>query len=166
MRHAIDESNEEASVDMVRQSLKHLMNGGTYAAAIDFDDIKAESLYALGHTQYLQGHYVEAMSFFGFILTCDPLNYRAMQAMAACMQMTGKHGQALLLLGTLLVAQEDNKETSLQIINCLIHLGRHSEAVKVIGAVEAALKAGPPDMASQQRLNGYRQLAQRASTVC
>lgn len=166
MERANDESNEEASLDMVRQSLKYLMGGGTYAAAIEFDESKAESLYALGHTQYLQGHYVEAMRFFGFILTCDPLNYRAMQAMAACMQMTGKHGQALLLLGSLLVAQEDNRETSLQIINCLIHLGRHSEAMKVIGAVEAALKAGPSDVASQQRVNGYRQLAQQASAVC
>lgn len=162
MKTATADFDEDASIEQVRQNLKYLMDGNTYGAAISFDEKNSESLYALGHAQYLQGHYTEAMKFFGVILACDPLNYRAMQAMASCLQMTGKHGQALLLLGVLLVGMEDNKEVSIQIINCLIHLDRHSEATKVIGAVEAALKDDPEDMLARQRLAGYRQLAERA----
>lgn len=157
-----EDLNEESSINQVRESLKNLINGGTYAAAIDFDEKKAESLYSLGHAKYLQGHYTEAMKFFGAIMTYEPLNYRAMQAMAACMQMTGKHGQALLLLGILLVAKEDNKEISLQIIHCLIHLGRYLEAMKVIESVQMALKNHPEDARDQHRLDGYRQIAERA----
>ena len=162
MKTSTGDSGEDAALEQVRQNLKYLLEGNTYGAAIGFDEKKAESLYALGHAQYLQGHYTEAMKFFGFIMTCEPLNYRAMQAMASCLQMTGKHGQALLLLGMLLIGQDDNKEVSLQIINCLIHLDRNSEAMKVIGAVEAALKEAPEDLAARQRLAGYRQLAERA----
>lgn len=156
------EFHGDVSIDQVRESLKNLIDGGTYAAAIDFDEKKAEGLYALGHAQYLQGHYTEAMRFFGSIMTYEPLNYRAMQAMAACMQMTGKHGQALLLLGILLVAQEDNKEISLQIIHCLVHLGRYSEAMKVIDSVQMVLNNHTEDVRDQQRLDGYRQIAERA----
>lgn len=162
MKTASGNAGEDASIEQVRRNLTYLMDGNTYGAAIGLDERKSESLYALGHAQYVQGHYSEAMTFFGFILSCDPLNYRAMQAMASCLQMTGKHGQALLLLGVLLVGLEDNKEVSMQMINCLIHLDRHAEAVKVIGAVEAALKDDPEDMPARQRLAGYRQLAERA----
>jgi tetratricopeptide (TPR) repeat protein len=156
------ESHGDASIDQVREAMKNMINGGTYAAAIDFDEKKAESLYALGHAQYSQGHYTEAMRFFGSIMTYEPLNYRAMQAMAACMQMAGKYGQALLLLGILLVAQEDNKEISLQIIHCLVHLGRYSEAMKVIDAVQMVLDKNTENVRDQQRLDGYRQIAERA----
>lgn len=153
---------DDSVVAVVRDNLRHLMDGGTYAATINFDEKKAEGLYSLGHAQYLQGHFSEAMKFFGFIMALDPLNYRAMKAMAACMQMTRKYGQALLLLGILLVAEEDNKETSLQIINCLFHLGRYAEALKVIDAIEPALAGASEDTVSQLRVNGYREMSLRA----
>ncbi len=162
MEDATPAEREDSVVAVVRDNLRHLMDGGTYAATINFDDKKAEGLYALGHAQYLQGHFSEAMKFFGFIMAHDPLNYRAMKAMAACMQMTRKHGQALLLLGILLVAEEDNKETSLQIINCLFHLGRYAETLKVVDAMEPALTGAPGDSVSRQRVNGYRELSLRA----
>ncbi len=162
MEEAATAEREDSVVAMVRDNLKHLMDGGTCAATIAFDDKKAEGLYALGHAQYLQGHFAEAMKFFSFIMAHDPLNYRAMKATAACMQMTRKHGQALLLLGILLVAEEDNKETSLQIINCLFHLGRYAEALKAIAAMESALKGVPEDTVSRQRVNGYREMSLRA----
>lgn len=123
------EYEEELTVETLVQ---HLLNGATLADVVGITLEQREAIYTMGHYQYIQGKYADAMKFFRFLLFHDQLDLRAMFGIGCCLQMQGDYVQAQVYLGLAVMMEPSNPASGVQFAECLFMAGKKTEAIDIL----------------------------------
>jgi type III secretion system low calcium response chaperone LcrH/SycD len=131
---------------LAEQIAELLLHGGTLGSVYDYNDQDYEVLYALGHSLYAQGRYLDAMKAFGFLVMHNHLERRFMNAFASSLQMIKSYEEAIKYYTMASVMDMTDPAPTFHTCECMIALGMVQEAREglpmVIGQCTEA-KHGP-----------------------
>ena len=136
------------------QLLDHFANGGTLGWIFDYEDADYEVLYALGHSMYAQARYSDALRVFGYLVTCNHMEKRFMNAFASSLQMLGSHKDAIKYYSLASVMDMSDPLPTFHTAECMLAIGMAEEAREALGYVLLQSKDEP-----------YAELRQRAQAM-
>ena len=131
-----------------------LSQGGTLGSVFDYEDADYEVLYALGHSLYAQARYLDAMRVFGYLVMCNHMEKRFMNAFASSLQMLGNHKDAIKYYSLASVMDMGDPLPTFHTAECMVSLGMREEAREALGYV--LRQSGAPQ---------YAELKQRAQAM-
>ena len=105
-----------------------LLAGGTMGDVYDYSEQDYEVLYALGHSMYTQGRYVDAVKAFGFLVIHNHLERRFVNAYASALQMIKSYEDALSFYSLASVMDIEDPAPTFHSGECLLALGRIDDA--------------------------------------
>ena len=123
------QTNDELTVDSL---IQHLTNGATLADVVGISVDQREAIYTMGHFQYSQGKYLDAMKFFRFLLFYDQYELRAMFGFGCCLKMLGEYDLAQIYLGLAVMMDPSDPGPGVQFAECLLMLGKKMEAISLL----------------------------------
>ena len=112
-----------------------LANGGTLGSVFNYEDQDYDVLYALGHSLYAQARYLDAMRVFGYLVMCDHMEKRFMNAFASSLQMLGSHKDAIKYYSLASVMDMRDPLPTFHTAECMLALGLQGEAREALGYV-------------------------------
>lgn len=136
------------------QLLDLFANGGTLGWIFDYEDADYEVLYALGHSMYAQARYSDALRVFGYLVTCNHMEKRFMNAFASTLQMLGGYKDAIKYYSLASVMDMSDPLPTFHTAECMNALGMRDEALEALGYV-----------LRQSTAPQYAELAQRARAM-
>ncbi|GAB2734943.1 SycD/LcrH family type III secretion system chaperone BcrH1 [Melaminivora jejuensis] len=131
-----------------------LANGGTLGSVFDYEDADYEVLYALGHSLYAQARYHDAMRVFGYLVMCNHMEKRFMNAFASSLQMLGSHKDAIKYYSLASVMDMSDPLPTFHTAECMLAIGMQQEAREALGYV-----------LQQSEAEQYAELRQRAQAM-
>lgn len=143
-----------APQELSSQIAELLANGGTLGSVFDYEDQDYEVLYALGHNLYAQARYLDAMRVFGYLVMCDHMEKRFMNAFASSLQMLKSYKDAIKYYSLASVMDMGDPLPTYHTAECMIALGLRQEAREALGYV--LRQSGAPQ---------YAELRQRAQAT-
>ena len=143
-----------APQELSSQIAELLANGGTLGSVFDYEDQDYEVLYALGHNLYAQARYLDAMRVFGYLVMCDHMEKRFMNAFASSLQMLGSHKDAIKYYSLASVMDMSDPLPTFHTAECMLAIGMAEEAREALGYVLLQSKDEP-----------YAELRQRAQAM-
>lgn len=123
--------------DLAGQIADLLMSGGTIGSIYDYTEQDYEVLYALGHSLYAQGRYVDAAKAFGFLVMHNHLEKRYVSAFASSLQMARRYEQAVQYYTLASAMDMSDPVPTFHTAECLMALGRLGDAREALGFVVA-----------------------------
>jgi type III secretion system low calcium response chaperone LcrH/SycD len=123
------DANEELTAESI---IEHLNNGATLADVIGITLEQREAIYTMGHYQYTQGKYIDAMKFFRFLLFHDQFDLRAIFGVGCCLQMQGDYSNAQIFLGMVVMMEPTNPTSGVQFAECLLMDKKKNEAIDIL----------------------------------
>ena len=96
-----------------------------------------EAVYALGHSLYGNGRYLDAVKAFAFLVMNDPYERRFVKAYAHALQMARNYQDALTYYALASVMDLTDPVTPFHAAECLIALRQPDEARKALETVQA-----------------------------
>lgn len=144
--------------------LEHLNNGATLADVIGITPEQREAIYTLGHYQYTQGKYIDAMKFFRFLLFHDQFDLRAIFGIGCCLQMQGDFSQAQLFLGMAVMMEPSNPASGVQFAECLLMDKKKKEAVDILQKTKQEFGKFPQHNSLIRRVDAILEFAALSST--
>jgi type III secretion system low calcium response chaperone LcrH/SycD len=112
--------------------VQHLQNGATLGDVVGITLEQREAIYTMGHYQYVQGKYVDAMKFFRFLLFHDQFDVRAIFGVGCCLQMQKHYEEAQVYLGLAVMMEPSNPASGVQFAECLLMAGKKPEAINIL----------------------------------
>ena len=103
-------------------------HAGLPAGAELLSEAELESLYALGHTSYGQGNYLEAARIFWYLIRCDCTEAKYYVAAGACMQMQQHYQEAAMAYGMACLLNQQDPTPLLHLAQCFQAAGHPVEA--------------------------------------
>lgn len=113
------------------------MSGGTLGDTFDYTDYDYEVLYALGHSLYNQGRYMDAMKAFGYLVVHNHLEKRFMNAFASSLQMIKSYEEAIKYYSLTSVMDMGDPSPTFHTCECLLALGQTDDARQGLALVIA-----------------------------
>jgi type III secretion system low calcium response chaperone LcrH/SycD len=130
---------------LAEQITELLLAGGTLGTVYDYTDQDYEVLYALGHSLYSQGRYMDAMKAFGFLVIHNHLERRFMNAFAASLQMIKSYEEAIKYYTMASVMDMSDPVPTFHTCECMIALGMVDDARQGLGMVIGQCKSPQHD---------------------
>lgn len=128
----------QVSGDVLAQQVAELLgNGGTLGDVFGFTETDYEAVYALGHTMYTGGRYLDAVKAFGFLVMHDPYERRFVSAYASALQMLKRYQDAIAYHSMASVMDLSDPVPTFHTAECLMALGMRAEAQQALGFVIA-----------------------------
>lgn len=112
--------------------LEHLNNGAILADVMGITPEQREAIYTMGHFQYSQGKFNDAMKFFRFLLFHDQFDLRAIFGVGCCLQMQGDYKNAQIFLGMTVMMEPSNPASGVQFAECLLMDKKKNEAIDIL----------------------------------
>lgn len=159
---AATESNEELTVESL---IQHLVNGATLADVAGITIEQREATYSMSHFYYTQGRYLDAMSFFRFLLFYDQYELRAIIGLGCCLKYLGEYDLAQIYLGLAVMMEPSNPEPGVQFAECLMMLGKKEEALSLLKKTRNEFGKYPENEALIRRVDALLQLASMSSAA-
>lgn len=122
-------NDKELNAELI---LEHLNNGANLADVMEITLEQREAIYTMGHFQYMQGKYIDALKFFRFLLFHDQFDLRAIFGVGCCLQMQGDYNNAQIFLGMAVMMEPTNPASGVQFAECLLMDKKKKEAIDIL----------------------------------
>jgi len=153
--------DEELTAESI---LEHLNNGASLADVMGITHEQREAIYTMGHYQYTQGKYSDALKFFRFLLFHDQFDLRAMFGVGCCLQMQGDYSNAQIFLGMAVMMEPTNPSSGVQFAECLLMNKKKNEAIGILQKTRQEFGKFPQHELLIRRVDALLQFATATSS--